>query len=50
MSFVCFCILTAGIHYIGDMHEGSINRVLLDQLTCGQLRWAKMDDAFDMVS
>ncbi|KAK3745214.1 hypothetical protein RRG08_048318, partial [Elysia crispata] len=36
-----------GIHYIGSMYDGSVDRVLLDQLTCNQLRWAKMDDAFD---
>jgi len=36
-----------GIHYVGNMHEGSDNKTLLDQLTDGQLRWTKMDDAFD---
>ncbi|CAG5133384.1 unnamed protein product [Candidula unifasciata] len=39
-----------GIHYVGDVQEGSIARVLLDQLTCGQLRWANMDDAYDTVA
>ncbi|KAK3760737.1 hypothetical protein RRG08_027307 [Elysia crispata] len=39
-----------GIHYIGSMYDGSVDRVLLDQLTCNQLRWAKMDDAFDTVA
>ena len=39
-----------GIHYIGGMHDNSDNRTVLDQLTCGQLRWAKMDDAFDIVA
>ncbi|XP_005089177.1 all-trans-retinol 13,14-reductase [Aplysia californica] len=39
-----------GIHYIGNVHEGSDNKSLLDQLTGGQLRWNKMDDAFDTVA
>ncbi|KAK3758726.1 hypothetical protein RRG08_012392 [Elysia crispata] len=39
-----------GIHYIGSMYDGSVDRVLLDQLTCNQLRWAKMDDTFDTVA
>ncbi|CAG5128421.1 unnamed protein product, partial [Candidula unifasciata] len=39
-----------GIHYVGDLEEGSVPRVLLDQLTCGQLRWAKLDDVFDTVA
>ncbi|KAH9515074.1 hypothetical protein Btru_019113 [Bulinus truncatus] len=38
-----------GIHYIGEMQDGTVDRVLLDQLTCGQLRWAKMDDEFDHI-
>ncbi|XP_059175978.1 all-trans-retinol 13,14-reductase-like, partial [Physella acuta] len=39
-----------GIHYIGNMHDGSVDRVLLDQLTGGQLRWAPMDNEFDQVA
>ncbi|BFZ18241.1 hypothetical protein BsWGS_21280 [Bradybaena similaris] len=39
-----------GIHYIGEMHDSSEHRVLLDQLTSGQLRWAKLDDSYDTVS
>ncbi|CAL1538385.1 unnamed protein product [Lymnaea stagnalis] len=39
-----------GIHYIGNMQDGKVDRVLLDQLTCGQLRWSAMDDAFDIVA
>ncbi|KAI8783298.1 all-trans-retinol 13,14-reductase isoform X2 [Biomphalaria glabrata] len=39
-----------GIHYIGKLQDGTVNRTLLDQLTCGQLRWAQMDDAFDQVA
>uniref|UniRef100_A0A0B7AWV0 Amine oxidase domain-containing protein n=1 Tax=Arion vulgaris TaxID=1028688 RepID=A0A0B7AWV0_9EUPU len=39
-----------GIHYIGGLQDSSVNRILLDQLTCGQLRWAKLDDAYDTVA
>ncbi|BFZ05382.1 hypothetical protein BsWGS_08421 [Bradybaena similaris] len=39
-----------GIHYVGDIQEGTTSRLLLDQLTCGQLRWARLDDNFDTVA
>ncbi|KAM4747588.1 all-trans-retinol 13,14-reductase [Rhinophrynus dorsalis] len=38
-----------GIHYIGQLNEQSPLRILVDQLTEGQLQWAKMDDPFDVV-
>lgn len=38
-----------GIHYIGRMHEGSIGRFILDQITEGQLDWAPFDSPFDVV-
>nr|XP_028564029.1 all-trans-retinol 13,14-reductase-like isoform X1 [Podarcis muralis] len=38
-----------GIHYIGQMQENSILRVMIDQLTDGQLQWAQMDSPFDTV-
>ncbi|KAE8619053.1 hypothetical protein XENTR_v10009581 [Xenopus tropicalis] len=38
-----------GIHYIGQMNEHSPTRILIDQLTEGQLQWAPMDDPFDVV-
>ncbi|XP_077161971.1 all-trans-retinol 13,14-reductase [Paroedura picta] len=38
-----------GIHYIGDMDENSISRTIVDQLTDGQLQWAKMDSPYDVV-
>ncbi|XP_051894533.1 all-trans-retinol 13,14-reductase-like [Pristis pectinata] len=38
-----------GIHYIGRLHEGSLLRTLLDQITDGQLEWVKMDDVFDHI-
>ncbi|XP_069475033.1 all-trans-retinol 13,14-reductase-like isoform X2 [Ambystoma mexicanum] len=38
-----------GIHYIGRMYEKSPLRFIVDQLTEGQLQWAKMDNPFDVV-
>ncbi|XP_053125727.1 all-trans-retinol 13,14-reductase [Hemicordylus capensis] len=38
-----------GIHYIGQMQEDSILRIMIDQLTDGQLQWAKMDSPFDVL-
>ncbi|XP_067825051.1 all-trans-retinol 13,14-reductase-like [Heptranchias perlo] len=38
-----------GIHYIGELHERSFLRTLVDQITDGQLEWVKMDDTFDNV-
>ena len=42
--------LFAGIHYIGEMHRDSISRVLVDQLTEGQVTWSQLDDEYDVVS
>uniref|UniRef100_A0A8D2LJB7 All-trans-retinol 13,14-reductase n=1 Tax=Varanus komodoensis TaxID=61221 RepID=A0A8D2LJB7_VARKO len=42
-------VLKQGIHYIGQMQEGSSLRMMIDQLTDGQLQWAKMDSPFDVV-
>uniref|UniRef100_A0A8B9SHS7 Amine oxidase domain-containing protein n=1 Tax=Anas platyrhynchos TaxID=8839 RepID=A0A8B9SHS7_ANAPL len=39
-----------GIHYVGQMHEGSMLRVALDQLTDGQLRWQRLPDPYDEVT
>ena len=38
-----------GIHYIGKMHEGGINRVLLDELTESAVEWAPLEDVYDTV-
>ncbi|XP_063787962.1 all-trans-retinol 13,14-reductase [Pseudophryne corroboree] len=38
-----------GIHYIGQLNEHSPTRILVDQLTDGQLQWSLMDDPFDVV-
>ncbi len=39
-----------GIHYIGDIGPGFINRTLTDHITDGQLDWAKLEEAYDVVS
>ncbi|MHA2162667.1 MAG: phytoene desaturase family protein [Candidatus Thorarchaeota archaeon] len=36
-----------GLHYVGDMHEGSIPRALFDYITKGEVKWHKMPDAYD---
>ncbi|XP_022528563.2 all-trans-retinol 13,14-reductase [Astyanax mexicanus] len=38
-----------GIHYIGDLLENEPLRCISDQLTNGQLQWAKLDNPFDKV-
>lgn len=38
-----------GIHYVGQMLENSFSRMIVDQLTEGQLQWAKMDSPCDVV-
>ena len=39
-----------GIHYIGEMDHGRYNRVLVDQLTDGQLEWAPLMNPYDRVT
>uniref|UniRef100_A0A803YBK6 All-trans-retinol 13,14-reductase n=1 Tax=Meleagris gallopavo TaxID=9103 RepID=A0A803YBK6_MELGA len=43
-------LVPAGIHYVGQMHEGSMLRVVLDQLTDGQLCWQRLPDPYDEVA
>ncbi|XP_063276689.1 all-trans-retinol 13,14-reductase [Prinia subflava] len=38
-----------GIHYVGQMQQGSMMRFLVDQLTDGQLEWAPLPDTYDAV-
>ncbi|NXV79478.1 RETST reductase, partial [Atlantisia rogersi] len=38
-----------GIHYVGQMQEGSITRFTVDQLTEGQLEWARLPAVYDAV-
>ena len=39
-----------GIHYIGDVGKQTFNKTLIDQICNGQLEWAPMDEAYDVVS
>ncbi|XP_061445879.1 all-trans-retinol 13,14-reductase-like isoform X2 [Rhineura floridana] len=39
-----------GIHYVGQMHENGMMRVIMDQLTNGQLDWVRLKDPYDMIS
>ena len=39
-----------GIHYVGSMHEGSLSRLLSDQLTGGKLQWAPLDNIYDVLA
>src|SRR5262245_35525026 len=33
-----------GVHYIGDLAEGTITRALFDEITDGELQWADLGD------
>ncbi|XP_060704587.1 all-trans-retinol 13,14-reductase-like [Hemiscyllium ocellatum] len=38
-----------GIHYVGQMHECGLLRVIMDQITEGQLEWIQMDNQYDTI-
>ena len=38
-----------GIHYIGEMAEGTLTRTLFDQLTESGVEWDKLEDTYDTV-
>lgn len=38
-----------GIHYIGNIVGASMGRVLVDQLTDGQLDWVPLEEIYDIV-
>ncbi|XP_015457097.2 all-trans-retinol 13,14-reductase [Astyanax mexicanus] len=38
-----------GIHYLGQLHENSLLRVVLEQITEGQLQFAPLEQHFDTV-
>ena len=38
-----------GIHYIGEMNTGNINRVLVDELSESGLEWVRLEDNYDTV-
>lgn len=39
-----------GVHYIGEMRNNTVPRLLINQLTDGQLQWVDLIDEFDLVS
>lgn len=40
---------SAGLHYIGQVHENSLLRVVFDQITEGQLEFQKLHQHFDTI-
>ena len=38
-----------GIHYIGEMAEGRLTRVLTDQLCEGRMEWERLEEVYDTV-
>ena len=36
-----------GVHYIGEMQEGSLTRQCMDLVTGGQVQWHQLDDRFE---
>jgi phytoene dehydrogenase-like protein len=36
-----------GLHYIGEMHKGSISRSIFDFVTQGKVKWQSMPDVYD---
>ena len=45
-----FCLHLLGIHYVGEMAECETSRILIDQITEGQVSWVPMDREYDLVS
>nr|XP_060636798.1 all-trans-retinol 13,14-reductase-like [Anolis sagrei ordinatus] len=39
-----------GIHYVGQMHKNGMLRVIMDQLTNGQLDWVQLEDPYDIIT
>ncbi|XP_066485196.1 all-trans-retinol 13,14-reductase [Tiliqua scincoides] len=39
-----------GIHYLGEMHENGMLRMIMDQLTDGQLDWVPMENPYDVIT
>jgi phytoene dehydrogenase-like protein len=38
-----------GLHYVGEMGEGSFSRAISDYITEGRLKWQKMPDLFEKI-
>lgn len=41
------CCPPPGIHYLGQLHENSLLKVALDQITEGQLQFTQLEEHFD---
>lgn len=39
-----------GIHYVGNVEEGSMTRILIDQLTNGKLQWVPLGNIYDILA
>ncbi|KAJ7313710.1 hypothetical protein JRQ81_005342 [Phrynocephalus forsythii] len=39
-----------GIHYVGEVHENSMMRMIMDQLTDGHLDWVHLEDPYDLIT
>jgi all-trans-retinol 13,14-reductase len=39
-----------GIHYIGEVGPGRLNKTLVDQITDGQVEWARLEHQHDIVT
>ncbi|XP_042332324.1 all-trans-retinol 13,14-reductase-like [Sceloporus undulatus] len=39
-----------GIHYVGEVDEKSIARMIIDQLTDGHLDWVRLEDPYDIIT
>uniref|UniRef100_A0AAY4CLC5 Amine oxidase domain-containing protein n=1 Tax=Denticeps clupeoides TaxID=299321 RepID=A0AAY4CLC5_9TELE len=39
-----------GLHYIGQMHENSLLRIAMDQITEGQMQFVKLEQHFDTIT
>lgn len=37
----------AGVHYVGEMHDGALSRQVMDLVTGGAIRWNKMGGDFE---
>ena len=41
--------LSAGLHYIGQVHENSLLRIAFDQISEGQLEFQELNQHFDTI-
>ena len=49
MVFYLFISVSKGLHYIGQLHETSFFRIVMDQITEGQLQFVELDKHFDTI-